>query len=432
MTARLKLYGSMLGTLFTALALVIGGTSQDAATNSQTAASTSSIATREAPTGFDNKTNGFVDQATHDMDRATFEEVDDASEGLGPVFNEKGCANCHASPKTGGTSAITELRAGHLGSRGEFENPDVPINGGANVISGRSLINQFAICPQAQETVPSTETIRAIRMTPSALGDGFVEAIDDQTLINISQSQRRATGGRVQGEFIQVAVMEAPGTTRIGRFGWKDQHASLLSFAGDAYLNEQGITNRLFPADVTSVCDVVGDPEDKPESAGSTDEDVDFFARFFRAAKAPSVDSAAMAKADAQAGSRLFDQVGCSTCHVRSIRTAPVGTVMNGGLFIVPDALGSKIIHPFSDYLLHDVGTGDGIVQNGPPSTANKMRTAPLWGLRFRTSLMHDGKSNGPTAAILRHRNEARSALNAYLGLSLRQKAQLARFLGAL
>jgi CxxC motif-containing protein (DUF1111 family) len=224
--------------------------------------------------------------------------------------------------------------------------------------------------------------------------------------------------------------MEAPGATRIGRFGWKDQHASLLSFAGDAYVNEQGITNRLFPADVTSVCDAAPDPEDLVAQDG--DSDIDFFARFFRAAKAPSVDSKAMSQSEAQAGSRLFDQLGCSTCHVRSIKTAPVGTVMNGGLFTVTEALGNKVIHPYSDFLLHDVGTGDGIQQNGPPSTRDKLRTAPLWGLRFRTAYMHDGKSSSTTAAVLRHKGEAKGALNAYLGLSSRQRVQLAKFLGAL
>ena len=425
MKIRIRLLGLIVGTLSTALALVIGGISQNETTTTQNGTSAT-----EAPTGFDNQTNGLVDQATHDADRATFEEVDTPATGLGPVFNSQSCANCHASPKSGGTSAITELRAGHLDSTGAFVNPTVVINGGATTISGRSLINQFAVCPAAQETVPSTETIRAIRMTPGALGDGYVEAIDDQTLINISQSQRIRTGGRIQGEYIQVPVLEAGGATRIGRFGWKDQHGSLLSFAGDAYLNEQGITNRLFPVDVTPICD--GDLNDPEDSGAEGSADIDKFAEFFRAAKAPSVNTFAMSQPDAQTGSRLFDAIGCSTCHVRSLTTAPAGTVINGGMFTVPDVLGSKVIHPYSDFLLHNIGTGDGIQQNGPPSTRNKLRTAPLWGLRFRTSLMHDGKSGTPAGAILRHRGEAFGALNAYQGLTLRQKAQLGRFLGAL
>lgn len=425
MKTRIRLVGLMIGTAAIALALVVAGISQSGSptTGSGTSAT-------EAPTGFDDQSNGFVDQATHDSDRATFEEVDTPAQGLGSVFNEKGCANCHASPKSGGTSAITELRAGHLDSRGAFVNPTVVINGGMNTISGRSLINTFAVCPAAQETVPKTETIRAGRMTPGILGDGFVEAIDDQTLINISQAQRIRSRGRIQGEFIQVDVLEAPGSTRIGRFGWKDQQASLLSFAADAYLNEQGITSRLLPTDVTAVCD--GDLTDPEDSAPAGSADIDQFARFTRAAKAPAVDTVAMSQPDAQAGSRLFDAIGCSTCHVRSITTAPAGTVINGGTFTIPDALGNKIIHPYSDFLLHNIGTGDGIQQNGPPSSRNKVRTAPLWGLRFRTALMHDGRANTPAGAILRHRGEASGALNAYQGLTFRQKVQLAKFLGAL
>src|SRR5262249_25068660 len=157
-------------------------------------------------------------------------------------------------------------------------------------------------------------------------------------------------------------------------------HASLLSFSSDAYLNEQGVTSRLNPTETVPntgapsrtgvLCDEVADPED-------VDNDIDVFARFMRASKAPSRDSRLAATSDATTGSALFDQIGCSICHVRNITTAPAGTVINGGAFTVPATLGNKIIHPFGDFLLHNVGTGDGIAQS--PAPANKMRTAPLW-----------------------------------------------------
>src|SRR5262249_14601083 len=149
---------------------------------------------------------------------------------------------------------------------------------------------------------------------------------------------------------------------RGGRFGWKNQHASLLSFAADAYLNEQGITSRFQPTDVTPICDTVADPEDQFEDGL---EDIDHQARFMRATKAPSRDTVLAATNDAIVGGQLFNAIGCNICHVTSITTAPAGTVINGGQFTVPAALGNKIIHPFGDFLLHDVGTGDGIVQNG-------------------------------------------------------------------
>src|SRR5205814_4042056 len=127
-----------------------------------------------------------------------------------------------------------------------------------------------------------------------------------------------------------------------------------------------------------------------------------------------------------------FNAVGCNICHVTSITTAPAGTVINGGAFTVPAALGNKIIHPYSDFLLHNVGTGDGVVQNGGQATANRMRTAPLWGVRTRARLMHDGESVLRNDAILRHGGEATGVINNYRSLSTTQKNQLITFLNSL
>ena len=106
------------------------------------------------------------------------------------------------------------------------------------------------------------------------------------------------------------------------------------------------------------------------------------------------------------AGEQVFARIGCATCHVASITTAPADTSINGGAMIVPAALGNKVIHPYSDFLLHDVGTGDGIPIQPTAEfadTANRMRTAPLWGLRTRNRMMHDGTALTPEEAILRH-----------------------------
>ena len=146
----------------------------------------------------------------------------------------------------------------------------------------------------------------------------------------------------------------------------------------------------------------------------------------------PPVDSALLATSDAQTGQQLFSNIGCNICHITSITTAPAGTAINGGAFVVPAALGSKVIHPYSDFLLHNVGTGDGIVQNGPSDTANKMRTPPLWGVRTRDRLMHDGESLTRNDAILRHAGEATFVINNYRNLSTTQKNQLITFLNSL
>jgi CxxC motif-containing protein (DUF1111 family) len=124
--------------------------------------------------------------------------------------------------------------------------------------------------------------------------------------------------------------------------------------------------------------------------------------------------------------------VGCAQCHVRTFTTLPAGTEINRGAFTVPAALANKVIHPFGDFLLHDVGTGDGIVQNGGPDTRQQVRTAPLWGVRSRTRLMHDGQSMTTHDAILRHAGQANSVVNNYRGLSAAQKSQLLTFLNSL
>ena len=408
-----------------AAAVAVVGIAQSGATQAPAA-----FATPDFNTQANAVSNGFTDNATFAADEAVFMEVDDIANGLGPVYNSRSCAECHNSPNVGAISQVTELRVGHDDFRGNFVNPTITINDGANSIPNRSLVNDRAICAEAQERVPGTETIHALRATTNTLGDGFVEAIDSNTLLAIANNQARQTGGRIAGEFIQVPVAEAPGQVRAGRFGWKNQQASLLSFAGDAYVNEQGITNRLNPTDTTTVCKTTTDPEDQPGADGLAD--IDHFARFMRATQAPPRDTTLAATSEAQAGATLFHAVGCDTCHVSSITTAPAGTVINGGTFTVPVALGNKIIHPYSDFLLHNVGTGDGIVQDGPQDTANKLRTSPLWGLRARSRLMHDLLSVTRNDAILRHGGEATGVINNYRSLTTTQKSQIITFLNSL
>jgi CxxC motif-containing protein (DUF1111 family) len=374
--------------------------------------------------------NGFTTNATFATDEGVFMEEEDIGVGLGPVYNARSCVDCHATPNVGGTSQVTELRVGHTDSFGNFVNPTITINDGANSIPNRSLVNDRAICPQAQERVPGTETIQALRATTNVLGDGFVEAIDSNTLLAIANNQPGQSGGQIAGQFIQVPVAEANGALRGGRFGWKNQQASLLSFAADAYVNEQGVTSRLQPTDTTTVCKTTTDPEDQPGSDGLAD--IDHFARFMRATQVPPRDTALANTSDAVTGANLFNAIGCNICHVTSITTAPAGTVINGGAFTVPAALGSKIIHPYSDFLLHNVGTGDGIVQNGGQSTANKLRTSPLWGIRTKSRLMHDLLSFTRNDSILRHGGEATGVINNYRSLSTTQKNQLITFLQSL
>ena len=441
----------------------------------------------EAPADFDDKTNDptFVSQPDFDEAKKAFEEPEKVETGLGPVYNAQSCSACHQNPVIGAISQINELRAGH--------NRQLVVSGalvtifrdapGGSIIHDRSIPTDNTLKPpvkgaKLQERVPplltasvvsgppllrENQTVQTFRTSLNTLGDGFVEAVQNGTLLAIANFQNIVTGGVVHGQAIAVPVLEANITTnpecenptlpckrRIGRFGWKDQHASLLSFSADAYRNEMGITNRLVRFENTSLGRPVEGtpldpvPDNQPcESDPAVDcgedgeEDINEFTTFMRATKAPPRDpdiingfSASVAR-----GRKLFATLpaipgdpatySCSVCHVPALVTAPPGTKINSGEFTVPPALGNKIIRPFSDFLLHDIGTGDGIVQNGPQedtvpvhrSTRNKMRTPPLWGVRTRDRLMHDGESLTFLEAIERHKGEALSVTNRFMAL---------------
>ncbi len=429
---------------------------------------------KEALAAFDGDHNGSVDADTFRDDQEEFDGVELVADGIGPLYNAQSCRECHQNPQSGGASQVTELRAGHLDAQGRFQPPRISIARGQAVITGRTLINDRAICPnrafpdtELQERLPDSEDIRSFRLSLNLLGDGLVEAVPDEFLRGLAQRQCRETQGAICGMVIEVPVLEAPEQYRIGRFGWKAQHASLLSFSADAYLNEMGITSRLLPEEVTTLCDTVADPEDNPLAEPSRRAramaraqrnaarglaapvvvaDVDRFARFMRAFKAPPRDEILARTEAARSGSTQFDRIGCATCHVRTLLTAPAGTPINGGAHQVAAAIGNQLFHPFGDFLLHDVGTGDGIptmafeqygrahldMQTRMEPTANRIRTAPLWGLRTRSRLMHDGASLTVRDAIVRHRGEANDARRRFNALSAQEQADLLVFLQSL
>jgi CxxC motif-containing protein (DUF1111 family) len=349
-----------------------------------------------------------------------FDELESPDDGLGPTYNAAGCADCHQNPESGGISQIRELRAGHL-SGGAFVNPP----------GGQSLIQLRAIAANIQERLDNAplENIRAFRTTLNVIGDGFVECVANNTFVDIRNNQPSG----FQGTIIQVPVVEANNDLRVARFGWKNQHASLVSFSGDAYLNEMGITN---PFDgnggkvennslgrSVAAFDTVADPEDDGA-------DVVAFANFMRATRAPG---RGPINDSVRRGEALFSQIKCAICHTPAIVTASAGTLINGGAFRVPAELGDERIRPFSDFLLHDVGTGDGIVQNGGAGTRNMLRTPPLWGVRTRPELMHDGLSFTYNEAIQRHGGSGGSdARNRYNALSSSQRADVIAFLKSL
>jgi CxxC motif-containing protein (DUF1111 family) len=441
--------------------------------------SLTSARSEDAPTGFDNQTNGFESQSDFEGFRKVFEEVEDNGDGLGPVYNSTSCVSCHQNPVTGGTSQMSVLRAGHHDPiKNEFIEPP-----------GGSLIFQRAIDAAIQAHVPPGNEIRTLRMPTNVLGNGYLECIADSEIRRVQQSQPHGS----QGAIVLVPVVvgsDGQGgfnfVDRVGRFGWKCQDASLLNFSAGAYINEMGVTSPLHPKENTSngrdvaPFDKVADPEDKTEDPKQSKKfpfgtDVESFTRFMRSTKAPPRDLRVSDPETLKRGETLFTRVGCAVCHVADWTIVAKGTKI--GDFTVPEALGNMTIHPYSDLMLHDVSTGDGIVQTQHAQrpargsekslkhadiepgenvyrvldeayavdadhlrvlqtslvdTANMIRTAPLWGLRTRPQLMHDGLSLTVSDAIRRHGNQAYPAKHAYNKLTQKKRDDLLMFLNSL
>jgi len=396
---------------------------------------------RDAPTGFTLASNGFASEfcanqaslvnspnsptipaveCSFETAAEEFTGPETEADGLGPIFNAEGCGSCHLTPILGGTSQVMEKRAGRFDGQLFIDPP------------GGSLIQDRATNIAIQELAHANTNVTALRGSLSILGDGFVEAIANTTFTNIANAQPAS----MRGQIINVPVLERPGTSRIGRFGWKNQQASLVSFSADAYVNEMGITSPLQPTENTSngasVAAFDKVPLGRPNDPDDEGVDVELFALFMRSTLAPPRDAARANAIGARAGSALFDSIGCNICHTREIVTAPPGTLINGGALRVANALGNKRIRPFGDFLLHDIGTGDGIVQNGGQSTRNKVRTVPLWGLRARGRLMHDSLTFSVNGAIQRHGGQADPARDAFNALSTSDKNRVIEFLMSL
>jgi CxxC motif-containing protein (DUF1111 family) len=340
---------------------------------------------------------------------AIFEEREEVDEGLGPTYNDTACSSCHQAPVTGHISQINEFRAGSV-TFGVFQAPP----------GGQTLIQDRGIDAEAQERINTGLDVHEFRSTRTVLGDGFVEAIANGTLTANVNAQPAAQRGQLR----TVTVLEAAPATRIGRFGHKSQHASLVSFSADAYLNEMGITSPLQPNEnniqgqSAAPFDEVPDPEDDGD-------DVEAFAAFMRALRVPG---RGPINANVTAGDALFSQIGCAVCHTRQFTTAPPGTVINGGAFVVPAALGNKVIRPFSDFALHNIGTSGGIGAEPGVNDRFATTTIALWGVRTKHRFLMQGDAHTIFDAIQAHGNQAAGARNNFNALSNNQKNQLIAF----
>jgi len=388
---------------------------------------------QEAPQSFESQ-NGLLSKKQFDEARQEFEEVETPARGLGIHFNETSCAGCHlagAGRLPGGSGPITVLRAGFLARNNEF----VPAPGG-------TLITTRAVRTAMPEVkaLSDGQNVRDRFVTLSLFGAGFVECVPDDTLRRIAREQASHSHGRIQGLIREVPILEAPGKTGVGRFGWAAQHASLVSVIAEAYRNEIGITSPLEPNENTFLGDPVDDGVADPEDTGGQfGENVDLFTNFIRALSAPPrlLPTAKKEREEIDEGFKVFKSIGRAACHLPELVTADASTWINGRTFRVPKALGKKKFHPYGDFLLHDIGTGTNMLREGMlPDARGKIRTAPLWGVGTRQAngepLLHNGSARTLEDAIQRHKNSAAPEAERFQRLHAKEKTRLLRFLRSL
>jgi CxxC motif-containing protein (DUF1111 family) len=310
-----------------------------------------------------------------DIGRVQFMRNITVEEGLGPVFNQTSCGSCHNAP-LGGPGAQQVTRFGRIDKKGNFD----PL-----AEFGGSLLNVNAINDDCLDEIPAHANVTSLRVTPGALAYGLIEAVPDDLFVLLAAGQPEAERGVVRW----TEAFEAPGVARVGRFGWKAQLPSVLSFSADASMQELGFTNRLLPdenpprgdEDLLAECDMVLDPEDGPDAEGYDFIDrVTDFQRFL--APPPQTPRSGMG------GEAIFGAVGCNACHPSTMSTSDDP--------MLEDVLRSQTIHPYGDFLLHDMGAAADGIGDGPAGVRD-IRTPPLWGVRIRNPMWHDGSVNGGT-----------------------------------
>jgi CxxC motif-containing protein (DUF1111 family) len=340
-----------------------------------------------------------------------FQNEDTPESGLGPTFNDVSCAACHSAPAIGGSSTKFVTR---FGRRVDYVYDSMAEYGG-------SLLQSQAIDPAALESVPPEATIVAIRRTTPLFGFGLIEAIPDAAILQNAVNQERT---EVRGRAAIITDVTT-GAVRVGRFGWKAQQATLLAFAGDAYLNEMGITDRFFPNEnapngnmaLLAKFDLVADPEDQVDPATGR-SDIDKFADFMRLLGPPPP---VPLNSEGKAGQQLFAIAACDICHVPTMQTGSNAI----------KALDHQAVPLYSDLLLHNMGPlADDIGQ--ADASPDEIRTPPLWGLRGQTQFLHDGRAKSADEAIRLHDGDASASRQRYVRLPRYAQQQILAFLNSI
>jgi CxxC motif-containing protein (DUF1111 family) len=321
-------------------------------------------------------------------------------------------------PAIGGVSLVSEVRAAYREPNGTIR----PLTGA----DGRPLDTLFHLFSNpthgCQPAVPPEANIIARRVPIPTFGAGLVEAIPDETLLAL-EDRDDLNGDGISGRAARI-IDAGTGQPRIGRFGWKAQHATLRTFSADAYRNEMGITNEIFRDELSNgvtaaqmkLCDPTPDPEDLPDPRTqlSAIDNFEAFMKFLGPPPRATVTDAA------RAGQQTFGAIGCAACHVPALTTG-------ASTHLLFDRVAVPL---FSDLLLHDVGTGDGIPQGA--AHPDEIRTPSLWGVRTRRPLLHDGSASTLEDAVRRHGGEAETVRRRFEQLDAGQRSSLIAFLETL
>jgi CxxC motif-containing protein (DUF1111 family) len=381
-----------------------------------------------------------------------FTEIASVPKGLGPRFNLDSCAGCHAAPAVGGSSPAKNPQVAMATSNGAtnivpsfitlngpvrearfVRNPDGTPDGGVHdlfVITGRKDAPGCNIKqPDFAGQVAKNNVV--FRIPTPTFGLGLVESVPDSYLQAVQSANRFLAGFLgISGEFNRSSN---DGT--IARFGWKAQNKSLLIFAGEAYNVEQGVTNELFPneREADPSCQYNTLPEDNtnlapPSDSGSPASDYSSdtvnFAAFMRMSAPPSPVPDITTVLNSRGGV-LFKNIGCTACHAIKQTTGRSGYTGQSNIDF----------YPFSDFALHDMGSGlaDGITQGN--ASGSEFRTAPLWGVGQRTFFLHDGRTADLYQAITAHASrgsEANTVVSSFEMLSPADQQALVNFLRSL
>ena len=398
-----------------------------------------------------------------------FTEVDsvsgtiEAGSGLGPRFNSRNCAFCHAQPAVGGTSPFTNPQVtdatadGARNSVPSFITANGPVrearfpfffdaNGNPNLnapnggvedlftITGRSDAGACSLSQPSFALAQQTNNI-IFRIPTPTFGAGLMENIDDSTLL-ANQAAAANNNFGISGTFNHNGN---DGT--ISRFGWKAQNKSLLIFSGEAYNVEMGVSNEAFTqerplpgedlrAGLPANCRINPTPEDHTNfntTALGTSSDVVGFSLFMRLLDQPTPSTTTPGgSASISRGRALFSAIGCATCHTSSLVTDRSS---------LTSGLNSATANLFSDIEIHHMGTGlaDNVSQGG--AGGDQFRSAPLWGLGQRIFFLHDGRTTNLITAINAHDSngsEADIATDNFQSLTPSQQQDILNFLRSL